>query len=199
MRRSPKLRLLLCLLLAGTALAGAWRLHRATLAGGGLDAGEARAAIRRWLGANDEVQVKEVNALGNSAVVVANVEAVFRFAKGEGGRWRVAEIRRGNNRWDDVTALERTLQEEKSARARAELEILSQALESFRRERGFYVQAKSVAALVDHLSPFYLKHIVRVDPWHKPYEYESDGARFVLSSRGADGKKGTADDIAARP
>jgi hypothetical protein len=75
------------------------------------------------------------------------------------------------------------------------LESIATALESFRRERGFYVESKSEAALIDNLNPHYLARVIRVDPWHKPYEYEGARNSFVLRSDGPDGKPGTEDDI----
>lgn len=144
---------------------------------------------------SDAVRVREVSSLGSSATVVAQVETAFRFVKGEDGKWRVAEIRTGDNRWEDVDLLVRAVNGEKTERARAELETLATALEAFRRERGFYVVAKGEGALVDHLNPRYLARIIRVDPWHKPYFYEGTQASFILRSDGADGKENTPDDI----
>ncbi len=69
------------------------------------------------------------------------------------------------------------------------------ALESFRRERGFYVVAEDSAVLIDHLSPRHIKTIIRIDPWHRPYRYAGTREQFALSSDGPDGKPGTADDV----
>src|SRR5918911_337340 len=164
-----------------------------TQAAGDLKPGEARKLISRLAGIelpSDAVRVKSVSAMGSSAVVVAQVETVFRFAQGEDGKWRVAEIRTGNNRWEDIDLLVRAVNAEKSARAQAELEALATALEAFRRERGFYVVADNSSVLVDQLNPRYLKNIIRVDPWHNPYHYEGTPSGFVLRSDGPDGKAG---------
>ncbi len=163
-----------------------------------LSASQARKLIANMAGAKlptSAVRVREVSTMGSSAVVVAQVETAFRFEKGGDGKWRVAEIRTGDDRWEDVGAIERAVNSEKAARARAELETLATALEAYRRERGFYVVAADERALEDHLNPRYLARILRVDPWHKPYLY--DGARdsYTLRSAGPDGKENTADDI----
>ena len=163
-----------------------------------LSASQARKLIASMAGAKlptSAVRVREVSTMGSSAVVVAQVETAFRFEKGNDGKWRVAEIRTGDDRWEDVGAIERAVNAEKAARARAELETLATALEAYRRERGFYVVAEDERALEDHLNPRYLARILRVDPWHKPYLY--DGARdsYTLRSAGPDGKENTADDI----
>src|SRR5437762_763469 len=169
-----------------------------TRAAGDLSPKEARRLIARMAGIelpSDAVRIKEISSFGNSATVVAQVETAFRFVKGDKDKWRVAEIRTGDRRWEDLDTLVRALNSEKSARARAELEAIATALESYRRERGSYVEAKSEAALIDHLSPRYLSRIIRVDPWHQPYEYEGQANTFVLRSAGPDGKANTADDI----
>jgi len=159
---------------------------------------EARKIIANMAGIklpSDAVRVREVSVTGSSAIVVAQVETAFRFAKGDDGKWRVAEIRTGDNRWEDVEMLTRAVNTEKSARARAELETLATALESFRRERGFYVVAKDEGVLVDQLNPRYTARILRFDPWHKPYLYEGTRDAYTLRSAGPDGKENTADDV----
>ncbi len=159
---------------------------------------EARRLIARVAGIElnrDAVTIKEIQAQLGSAIVVAQVETAFRFARDEENRWRVAEIRLGDNRWEDVTLLARALDREKSERARAELETMAAALEAFRRERGFYLPANEHAVLIDHLSPRYLARIIRIDPWRRPYSYEGTRERFRLASAGADGTNNTPDDI----
>ena len=169
-----------------------------TRAAGDLTPKEARRLIARMAGIqlpSDAVRIKEVSAMGNSATVVAQVETAFRFDKGSDGKWRVAEIRTGDRRWEDVDMLVKALNAEKTGRARAELESIATALESFRRERGFYVEAKTEAALIDNLNPRYLSRVIRIDPWHRPYEYEGTRTSFVLRSNGPDEKPNTADDV----
>jgi hypothetical protein len=165
---------------------------------GGLSAGEARGLIARMPGfelPRDAVRVKEVSAVGNSAVVVAQVETAYKFEKDSQGKWRVAEVRTGDNRWQGVDELARSLGEEKVAVARAEMETIVTALEAFRRARGFYAEGENIAQLVDHLQPNYLCRVIRTDPWHHPYAYSGSGNTFSLRSAGPDGKLDTPDDI----
>jgi len=169
-----------------------------TLAAGDLTPKEARRLIARMAGIqlpSDAVRIKDISAMGNSAVVTAQVETAFRFVKGDRGQWRVAEIRTGDRRWEDLDTLMRALNAEKTARARAELETIATALESYRREHGFYLESKSEAALMDHLNPHYLARIIRIDPWHQPYQYEGTRESFTLRSNGPDGQANTPDDI----
>ena len=168
-----------------------------TRAAGDLTPKEARRVIARLAGIelpSDAVRVKSISAMGNSAVVVAQVETAFRFVNDK-DKWRVAEIRTGDRRWEDMDLLIRALNAEKTSRVRAELETIATALESYRREHGSYIESKSQAALIDHLNPRYLARVIRVDPWHQPYEYEGTRASFVLRSSGPDRKANTADDI----
>jgi hypothetical protein len=171
----------------------------ATFAAGDLTPKEARRLIARMAGINlpsDAVRVKEVSAMGNSATVVAQVETAFRFDKGGDGKWRIAEIRTGDRRWEDVDLLVKALDAEKTSRARAELESIATALESYRREHGFYPEAKSEAALIDSLNPRYLTRVIRIDPWHQPYQYEGKRDSYVLRSNGPDEKPNSSDDVA---
>lgn len=168
------------------------------LAAGDLTPKEARRLIARMAGVqlpSDAVRVKEVSVMGNSATVVAQVETAFRFEKTGDGKWRIAEIRTGDRRWEDVDLLIKALNTEKTSRARAELESIATALESYRREHGSYLETKTEAALIDSLNPRYLGRVIRIDPWHQPYEYEGTRNSFVLRSNGPDEKANTSDDV----
>src|SRR5437867_56327 len=172
---------LLVFLLSESVCAALLIVHQ-TRAAGDLSAKEARRLIAHLAGIqlpSDAVRVQDVSSMGSSATVTAQVETAFRFEKDSKGKWRIAEIRTGDRRWEDVDALVKALNAEKTSRARAELESIATALEAFHRERGFYVEAKSEAALIDHLSPRYLARVIRVDPWHQPYEYEGNRNSFV--------------------
>src|ERR1700681_3799885 len=117
-----------------------------TRAAGDLTPKEARKLIARMAGIqlpSDAVRVKDISTAGSSAVVTAQVETAFRMVKDDKGNWRIAEIRTGDRRWEDLDTLMRALNVEKTARARAELELIATALESYRRERGSYVESKS--------------------------------------------------------
>jgi hypothetical protein len=184
---------LLALVATGTVFVAS-----STRAAGNLTPKEARKLIARMAGIelpSDAVRVKEVSISGSTAIVVAQVETAFRLVKDDNDKWRIAEIRTGDRRWEDLDTLVRALNSEKTARARAELESIATALESYRRERGFYLESKSEAALIDNLNPRYLARVIRVDPWHQPYEYEGARTSFVLRSNGPDGKPGTDDDV----
>lgn len=163
---------------------------------------EARCLLARLVGIrlpSDAVRVKSVSplALGNSpsAVVEAQVEVEFRLVRGTDRKWRVAQVRTGDHERVAIETIIAGLNEQKRARALEELNTLAAALESFRSERGFYVEAKTESALVDQLNPRYLPRVIRIDPWRKPYQYEGGRDVYVLRSNGADGLPNTGDDI----
>jgi type II secretion system (T2SS) protein G len=184
-------------IVAAAIVAGVSAISIHTQAAGDLSPKEARKLIAKMAGINlpsDAVRIKSVSSLGSSAVVIAQVETAFRLVN-ENDKWRVAEIRTGDRNWEDVDSLVRALNAEKTSRVRAELETIATALEAFRREQGGYLESKSEAALIDLLSPHYLARVIRVDAWHRPYEYEGSRNSYVLRSAGPDGKPNTPDDI----
>jgi hypothetical protein len=149
---------------------------------------------------SDAVRIQEVDpmpvplASRASAVVVAWIRVTARLVN-EGKGWQVSELRTGNRDWVKLKPLIDALNEKKATQARSDMETISQALERYRRERGFYVVSDSQAVLIDHLNPRYLAKIIRVDPWSHPYKYDGQRDRFSLHSSGPDGKDLTADDI----
>lgn len=165
-----------------------------------LTVSRARRAIARVAGIElptdaVEVEKENISVLGSSAVVEARVRTAFRLRQTERGQWEVAEIRLGDNRWEDVALLRQALDREKTARAQVELQLIAFALEAFRRERGGYPPVASHRELIDHISPRYLPAVIRLDPWQQPYEYEGTRDAYRLRSTGADRKTGTADDV----
>ena len=150
---------------------------------------------------SDAVRIKAVSPMAlpfsskPSAMVEAFVAANFRFQKGPKGSWRVAAVQIGKRDWVDPEVIASAVNQEKVVGARAELESIARALEAFRVQRGFYVESKSEAVLIDFLSPHYLSSVIRLDPWRRPYRYEGMRDSFTLSSLGPDGKENTSDDI----
>jgi len=148
---------------------------------------------------SDEVRIQEVEpfvvplASQASATVVAWIRITARLLN-DGKGWQVSELRTGNREWLQLQPLMATLNEKKRAQALSDMQAMAQALERYRQDRGFYVVSDSQAVLIDHLSPRYLAKIIRVDPWHHPYEYEGQRERFTLRSAGPD-KARTGDDV----
>ena len=164
----------------------------------------ARCLIAALLGVelpSDAVRIKTVSPLGlplassPSAVVEAVISADLSFVRDSRTGWAVTAVRTNNRDWINPDTLIAAANESKRKQAIAELTAIARALESFRADRGFYVSSDSHAVLIDHLSPRYLAGVVRVDPWHRPYQYQGNRDSFTLRSLGADGKENTADDV----
>ncbi len=141
---------------------------------------------------------KQVSAQGSSALAEVAVVGSSRRSNDARGRWFVAQVSIGGESSGDLGSLWKAVNNPKDARARGDLETVRAALEAFRRERGFYVVADNDSALMDHLSPSYIKRIIRLDPWDRPYRYAGTRDAYTLASDGADGKEGTADDVTLR-
>jgi hypothetical protein len=139
--------------------------------------------------------IKQLSAMGSSAVAEVVISTTFRLTKDARGRWQVSEVLFGDEWVGDLSSLWQKVNARKSALAHSELSTLRDALEAFRAERGFYVVAKDSVVLSDHLNPRYLKHVIRLDPWHNPYRYEGADASYTLASDGPDGKPNTSDDV----
>jgi len=149
---------------------------------------------------SDDVRIKEISPFGlsigseSAALVVAFVHADFRLAR-DGKSWRVTEFKSGNRDWVNVAGLTAAIDHVKRSAATDELSTIAKALGDFRRERGSFVVSDSESVLIDHLSPRYLARVIRVDPWHRPYQYDGQPDRYSLRSLGPDGKPNTPDDI----
>ena len=153
---------------------------------------------------SDQVRIRDVSPFGfsfgsadASALITALVQLDFRFVRDTRG-WQVAALRTGNRDWVDVRDVSATLDQLKRSSAANELSLIAQALDNYRRERGFYVVSDKESVLMDHLSPRYLTPVIRVDPWHRPYQYEGQQTQYSLRSVGPDGKPNTGDDIVVK-
>ncbi|MBI5075231.1 MAG: type II secretion system major pseudopilin GspG [Nitrospirae bacterium] len=86
----------------------------------------------------------------------------------------------------------------KQSAARTQIEMLGQALDSYRLDVGRYpttsegLNALSANSGTQGWSGPYLKKAVPNDPWQKPYQYQSPGSHgdYDLYSYGADGAAG---------
>ena len=153
---------------------------------------------------SDAVRIKEVSPFAvplssrPSAVVVTLIQIEVRFDRSQNG-WHVVGVRSGSTPWVNPDELVAAVNQEKIKRARSELATIATALERFKKEHGVYVVSEKQSVLIDHLSPHYLPALVRVDPWHRPYQYTGNRDHFSLRSIGADGTENTGDDIVVTP
>lgn len=163
----------------------------------------ARCLVAELLGVtlpSDQARIRDLSSLElpfgseSSALIEALVQVDFRFARGARG-WQVSEFKSGNREWARIDTLASALNEAKRAAAESDLNTIAAALNDFRRERGSFVVSDKQSVLIDHLNPRYLKRVIRLDPWHRPYQYDGAPDHFSLRSLGADGKPQTGDDV----
>jgi len=150
---------------------------------------------------SDAVRIQEIApspvplASKPSATVVAWIGVEARAVNDPKG-WRISEIRTGDRDWVNLDQLVASVNQQKQNRARADMQRIADALERYRADKGAYFVSDSHAVLIDHLSPVYIREVIRLDPWRQPYKYVGQRDTFSLVSPGPDGKDGTADDIA---
>jgi hypothetical protein len=163
----------------------------------------ARCLVAELLGVtlpSDQVRIKDLSALDlpfgseSSALIESTIQVDFRFAR-DNRNWRVSEFKSGSRNWTNLDAFATAYNEAKRASATNDLAAIANALIDFRRQRGSFVISDKESVLIDHLSPQYLTRVIRVDPWHRPYQYDGETDRFSLRSLGPDGKPNTPDDI----
>lgn len=77
---------------------------------------------------------------------------------------------------------------------RGTMENVGKALASYALDHGGYPAGHSIEDASRALVPAFLPSPVTVDAWGQTFAYDSNGGSFTLTSPGADGKVGTADD-----
>lgn len=148
---------------------------------------------------SDAVRIKSISpglslASRPSALVEALIELDFQFARNGKGDWSITGVRAGSD-WINPEKVLSLANAWKGERARYELKSMAMALEMFRNERLFYVESDSHIVLIDHLNPRFLPHVIRLDPWKRPYFYRGERDHFTLRSAGPDGQENTPDDL----
>ncbi len=175
----------------------------------GQDAGKLGPKRARCLLANalsiglpsDAIRIREISPLDlplstrPSATVVGTVQVDFRFERQNKGAWQISAFRTGNRDWARLDTVIALMDSSKREKAKMEMEALANALQNFRSKRGFYVASDKHPVLVDFLTPNFIADVVRLDPWHRPYQYQGERDRFTLSSDGPDKTPNTGDDI----
>jgi len=78
---------------------------------------------------------------------------------------------------------------------RGTMENIGKALTTYSMDHGEYPQGTSIQAAASALVPAFLPSAVNVDAWGNTLGYQSDGRSFTLTSPGADGRVGSADDM----
>ncbi len=146
----------------------------------------------------DDVEILQVTENGDLAIAEVKVRTAFKLRKKDGS-WVLEEIRIGDRRWEKAATILEAINQRRAENTRRELDDLTAAIASYAKARGAVPQTEGFEALVDELSPLYLKQVVRLDAWSNGFSYSAlSSDRFDLRSAGPDGQFQTADDIVAR-
>jgi hypothetical protein len=147
---------------------------------------------------SDAIRIKSISGLAlgpqPSALVISSILADFRFVKDERG-WRVSEFHSGTRQWVNIENLAGSINSAKVTRTTNQMNLIAVALDAYKRDRGSFVVADKHSVVIDHLSPHYLRRVIRHDSWQHPFRYQGDREHFTLRSVGPDGKENTSDDI----
>jgi hypothetical protein len=83
----------------------------------------------------------------------------------------------------------------KIAGTKGTMETLGRALAAYAVDKGGYPQGSSILQAAAALVPAFLPSAVTTDTWGNALAYQSDTRSFTLTSPGADGRIGSADDL----
>ncbi len=132
----------------------------------------------------------------NRLIAETTVELAFQFERDTpGSPWHVASLRLGDQNWISVPELIAAIDENRKKETAAALRKLDAGVAAFRQRNGNAPGGSTVKALSDVLHPQYMTDLVLADAWGHPIEIDSASPNFRFRSLGADGQRGTADDV----
>jgi hypothetical protein len=168
--------------------------------GARLSSGEARRKITEIATSGlvpDAVEVRRIVAQNDNQVIAeTTVTLAFQFRRDNiNSPWRVAAVRLGDRDWIDLNELLAAINEGRRRETTTLMEKLVNGIDNYRRITGSAPQAVDIVQLTNVLHPQYMADLIRSDGWGHPIAYEVTGGTFHLISNGADGVRGTSDDI----
>ena len=145
----------------------------------------------------DAVDVRRVSSQGtNSLIAETTVELAVQFKRDtETSPWHISSVRLGDQNWISVPELVAAVNEARRKETAAALRKLDAGVVAFRQRNGSAPSGTTVATLSDVLHPQYMADLVLADAWGHPIELASPGPNFRFRSLGADGQRGTDDDL----
>ena len=143
------------------------------------------------------IEVRRIVSQSNNRLIAeTTVELAFQFERDTtGSPWHVSSVRLGAQNWISVQELIAALDESRTKDTVSALRRLDTGIAAFRQRNGNAPNASTVTALGDVLHPQYMTDLVLADAWGRPIEVESPGPNFRFRSLGADGRRGTPDDL----
>jgi hypothetical protein len=145
----------------------------------------------------DAIEIRRIiSQTDSSAIAEATVTLAFQFKRADpNAAWRIEAVRVGDRDWISLDELLAAVNEGRRRTTSQSMQQLAEGVEKYRVSNGSLPAARDVSALTDTLYPLYMNKLIREDGWGNPILYEVTGNTFKLISRGADGRRGSDDDI----
>ncbi len=144
---------------------------------------------------NVEVE-KIIQSSEDQAIAEANLKLAFKLSRAKGADWEIDAIRLGDRNWVEMKTFLSALDQVRAHETREGLQKLVEGIKKFREQTGHSPQAENIVKLTDILVPQYMAEVIRYDGWNRELVFEGTGSdSFRLLSLGADGIRGTVDDI----
>jgi hypothetical protein len=147
----------------------------------------------------DAIEIRRIVSQDDTrAIAEASVTLAFQFRRAtQQSEWRIEAVRLGDRDWISLDELLAAINEGRRRTTSEAMQQLAQGVEKYRSaNNGALPNARDIVALTDTLNPSYMSTLIREDAWGRPIGYEVIAdATFRLVSAGADGRRGTADDI----
>ena len=147
----------------------------------------------------DAIEVRRIISQDDTrAIAEATVTLAFQFSRpNEHAEWRIEAVRLGDRDWISLDELLAAVNEGRRKTTSQSLQQLAEAVDKYRAaNNGSLPNARDLVALTDVLHPSYMSVLIREDAWGHPIVYEVVGnSAFRLISAGADGRRGTSDDV----
>ena len=146
----------------------------------------------------DAIEIRRIVSQSDSqALAEAGVTLAFQFKRdNSNAEWRIDAVRLGDRDWISLDELLAAINDGRRRATIAALQKVAEGISKYRAANGSPPTARDIVSLTDILHPLYVSELVREDGWGHPIEYEVTGAStYRLVSAGADGQRGTADDV----
>lgn len=147
----------------------------------------------------DAIEIRRIVSQDETqAIAEATITLAFQFKRANpNAEWRIEAVRLGDRDWISLDELMAAINESRRRTTSESMQQLADGIEKYQNgNNGSLPNARDIVALTDTLHPSYMTALIREDGWGNPIIYEITGnSTFRLLSRGADGRRGTADDV----
>ena len=149
----------------------------------------------------DSIQIQRiVSQTEKDAIAETSVALAFEFKRDKtADPWRIAAVRMGDRDWVGVNEIIAAVNEIRRRTTLESFQKLATGISVFEQRTGASPKATDIVSLTNILHPTYMADLVRLDGWGRQIRYEVVESRFRLLSDGADGIRGTADDLLLAP